>query len=243
MNKYWKLIGLSKHLKQKTKIALISLTAGTLGVLACAEVNNPFNPSAQIRVVDIAAEANASLSGTLFGRVGIAQKVTGEDQVTTGAISTRKVTYNYSNPVISIQNQSGLPGVTFTKGVVRYRLSDIELPLKEFPINLTVGITQNAAAAATQTTVTEQLTVPMLNIDDDVRKAIFPGDSLPAVEEGLAELVLFGKDFNGNEIKVEVPIPLRFSTNRSSATTQITASPTPAPTPAAGASPTSGSGG
>ena len=73
-----------------------------------------------------------------------------------------------------------------------------------------------------------------------MRKIVFPGDSLPTVEEGLAELVLIGKDFNGNEITLEVPIPLRFATNQVVVQPAPIASPTATPDPTATTSPFGG---
>ena len=246
MKKYWKQIGL-RNFKNKL---LITLLAGSLLTLnACSDVSfqNPFNPSAQLRVVKVESERGGNDSN-LLGRVGIFQQITQSTVTDTSGPTTTTgttATYTYSNPTITLQNLIGLPGVTFNKGIVRYKLSGAELPLKEFPINLTVGVQQqaNLAIGGTAFTPPEDITIPMLSIDDDVKTVVFPGNSLPKITEGLAELLLIGKDFNGNEIKLEVPIPLRFASNQA-VNASLTPNPTPTaiPAPTATAAPT-GSGG
>lgn len=197
--------------KNKLLFSLIftALTTGAV-LTACSSINNPFNPRAELRVMDV--------KSTIDGRfVGIRQSIETEG-------NTSVVVYSYSEPVVTLETLEGYPAVNFNRFTANINLADgTVLPQKTYP--LTKGTIQG-----------EQFTIqfPILSADRDLQSVVYPGNNAPRVRDGHADIVLFGKDLNGNDIQVPLSVPLSFeSTAFSDSITPPTAAPSPSASPSA----------
>lgn len=158
----------------------ISLLAG------CS--NNPFNPAAELRVMDV--RSTLSEEGRFAGIRQSSEKE-GEQSY---------ILYTYSDPVVLLENREGLPSVNFNRFTSRISLSDgTRLPLKEYPLS-------KGMLDGEQT----EIQFPILSADTDVRNVVYPGNNAPRVQDGVAEVTLYGTDLNGHKIELSFSTSLRF---------------------------------
>jgi len=155
------------------------------------------------------------------------------------------IIYTYSEPVVKIQVLDGFPAVNFNRFTANITLADgTVMPQKDYPLSKGTG--QNLAPVPGQPVVAlppQELDIqfPILSSDRDLQSVVFPGNNAPRVRDGRAEIVLFGKDLNGNDIQVPLSVPLAFeSTVFSDSITPPTAAPSPSPNASPNPSPTSG---
>lgn len=190
------------------KLILAAASALLLGGTISACTNNPFNPSADMRVMEV----KSSLSGE--GRfIGIRQSASTEKGVSF-------TLYTYSDPVVILKNRDGLPSVDFKSFTVKVTLSDgTIMPLKEYPLS-----------KASVDAANLEIQFPILSIDTDIRNVVYPGNNAPRVGDGFADVALKGTDTNGNPIRIDFSVPLRFeSLIYSDSQTPPELSPTPNP--------------
>lgn len=195
------------------KLILAGVSALFLGLAVPACTNNPFNPSAELRILDV--KSTLASEGRF---VGIRQSASTEN-------GNSFILYTYADPVVTLENRDGLPSVDFKSFTVKISLSDgTTLPLKEYPLS--------QATVAGETT---EVKFPILSIDTDVRNVVYPGNNAPRVADGSAEVNLKGIDTNGNDVTVDFSVPLRFeSLIFSDGVTPAEPSPTPSPSSTTG---------
>ncbi|MBF2053551.1 MAG: hypothetical protein IGS03_08815 [Candidatus Sericytochromatia bacterium] len=157
-------------------------------VLLTACSNNPFNPAAELRIMDV----RSTLSGE--GRfAGIRQSAERQGE-------NSFILYSYSDPVVMIENRDGLPPVDFKRFTAQITLSDgTRLPLKEYP--LSKGMQEGGQT---------EIQFPILSADTDIRNVVYPGNNAPRVQDGTAEVTLYGTDLNGHNVQVSFTTALRF---------------------------------
>lgn len=182
-------------------------------------LNNPFNPSAELRVLDVKAAEQEGDQGGLGGFVGIRQSASTADGVSF-------TLYTYTDPIVTLQNREGLPDVDLETFSVEVKLSDgTNLPAKVYPLS-------KAVIAGEETDVQ----FPILSIDTDVRDVVYPGNNAPRVNDGIAKVQLNGVDTNGHDIKVNFNVPLRFESliyPTTQTPPELAPSPSPSPSPSA----------
>jgi len=179
----------SKITPKTTKLLTVLAASCLISLpLLSACTNNPFNPAAELRIMDV----RSSLSGE--GRfAGIRQSAE-----TSGGNSF--TLYTYSDPVIKIQNREGLPPVNFTRFTSRITLADgTRLPLKEVP--LSKGMLEGEEV---------EIQFPILSADTDIRNVVYPGNNAPRVQDGIVDVTLYGRDLNGHDVNVSFTTTLRF---------------------------------
>jgi len=160
------------------------------------------------------------------------------------------IVYTFVDPVLTVQNRAGFPAVKFTRLTSSIRLADgTQLPKKDVPLNeflaqappLLPGAPPVPAqpfvpgAAVAPLSGTAYLQMPILSGDNDIRNVVYPGNNAPRAESGTAEIVIFGEDFNGNNIEIPITINLKFETLVFNSSGDIpVAAPSPDPTPSPG---------
>lgn len=204
-----------KHSLGLSAAVLLALTPlSSCGDLS--NLNNPFNPRAELRIVDIKGSAQEGAGLDSF--IGIRQSAGQEG----GQSFTL---YTYTDPVITLELIQGFPLVNFTGFRSKVKLSDgTELPVKEFSLSKGFPRASDAGAAAPiagggaagvpiPVVITTQVDIqfPILSSDNNIRETVYVGNNAPRVSQGTAEVELFGKDENGHEIIVPFTVPLNFS--------------------------------
>lgn len=201
-----------KHSLGLSAAVLLALTPlSSCGDLS--NLNNPFNPRAELRIIDIKGSGEGESGLDSF--IGIRQSAGQED----GQSFTL---YTYTDPIITLELIQGFPLVNFTGFRSTVKLADgTELPEKTF--NLSKGFPRVAAPPALSppadagvpipVVVTTQVDIqfPILSSDNNIRETVYVGNNAPRVSQGVAEVELFGKDENGHEIVVPFTVPLNFS--------------------------------
>lgn len=188
----------------------VGISAGMSACTSDGKFQPPWNPRAEMRVLDIASSETGRF-------VGIRQSA--EDQ---GAV--RVLVYTYVEPVVKFEVLAGFPNVNFTKFSSRITLADgTILPTKEYP--LSKGTSQ-AGEFSVQ--------FPIMGSDRDLQNVVFPGNNAPRVRDGKASIILYGKDLNGYSIELPFTVSLSFeSTVFSDSPLPPSAVTTPTPTPSA----------
>jgi hypothetical protein len=210
--------------KRLSTLTLVSLLL--FSTAACGSLNNPFNPAAELQVVDVVSSSNNRL-------IGIEQSVTTQN-------NTSNIVYTYFEPVVTIRNKPLLPNVTFNRYKVKISLSDgTTLPEREYPISkASVPAGAVAGGGAQQVGTTVQVQFSLLSATGDIRSTVYPGDRAPRSRDGLAEVVLYGVDSNGNPHELPFSFPLSFSSLIFTDSQSIpVAAPSDAPEPESSASP------
>ncbi len=175
-------------------LALAILTTSLLPLSGCdtdtlTNLNNPFNPRAELRILDIKG------SGEEGEFIGIRQSAETEGENTF-------TLYTYTNPVTTIELLPGYPTVNFTGFRSRVTLADgTVLPVKDY--TLTKGMPEDANQIDIQ--------FPILTQDDNIRDTVYVANNAPRVSSGSAEVELFAKDINGHSIVIPFTVPLSFS--------------------------------
>lgn len=198
-------------------VVLTCLAAATLltSLVACASINNPFNPRSEVRVLDVLSSEEGRF-------VGIRQQARREGEQVF-------LEYLYAEPVVQLENREGLPLVDFQRFSVKVALSDgTVLPTKDYP--LSKGMVAGEVL---------EIQFPILGGDRDIQNVVFAGDNAPRVSDGRAELVLYGRDTNGHDISLPLSIPLSFESTVYSTSPTPASTPSPTPTPAPTALPNS----
>lgn len=212
----------------------LSLIAGLalVPLSACGDLNlnNPFHPRAEVRILDITGSSSDGEDDNGF--IGIQQSAAEEN----GQAYTL---YTYTDPVVTLELIQGYPLVNFTGFRSQITLSDgTVLPTKEYSLNkgmprVTPGVggaggaaggaggaaggAAGAAGAAAGVqipiVITSQVDVqfPILSSDTDIRETVYVGNNAPRVTRGVADVELFGKDENGYDITIPISVPLSFS--------------------------------
>lgn len=174
---------------------------------ACTSINNPFNPRAELRILDVSSSEEGRF-------VGIRQSATKEAENTF-------IIYTYAEPVLRLESRTGFPVVNFNRFTARISLADgTNLPAKEYP--LTKGSVEGQEIS---------IQFPIMSADRDVQNVVFPGNNAPRVRDGRAEIVLYGVDVNGNNIEIPVSVPLSFESTIFSDSPLPPTAPTPVPSP------------
>ena len=168
------------HFLSTVAFACLSLSS----FVACA--NNPFVPKAEVRILDVAS--------TVTGRfVGIRQTASTEN-------GRSFLLYTYSEPKVSIEKLPGYPEVNFNRFSVKVTLSDgTVMPEKDYPLS-----------KGTINAETVEIQFPIMSIDTDLQRVVFPGNNAPRVGDGIADVTIYGVDTNGHSISVPFSVPLRF---------------------------------
>lgn len=165
-------------------VAFACLSLGT--VVACNGVDNPFNPPAKPRIIDVKSSEEGRF-------VGIRQSISEEN-------GAKFILYSYSEPVVTIEQDAGRPLVNFKRFSANITLSDgTTLPLKEFP--LSKGMVEGQKL---------EIQFPIMGVDRDLQNVVYAGNNAPRVSDGVADVKLFGTDLNGHNIEVAFSVPLRF---------------------------------
>jgi len=195
----------------------LGLSAGISACTSDGGFQNPLNPTAQLRVLDVSSSETGRF-------VGIRQEI---KQVNNQNV----LVYTYAEPVVKLELLAGYPNVTFSSFSSKIPLADgTQLPTKTYP--LSKG-TSGAGEISIQ--------FPIMSSDRDLQNVVFAGDNAPRVRDGSASVVLLGTDVNGNRIQVPLTVPISFE---SLAFSDNPLPPTaPTPTPSASASTASNSGG
>jgi hypothetical protein len=209
-----------------TRKRLSTLTLASLllfSTAACGSLNNPFNPAAELQVVDVVSSSSGKL-------IGIEQSATTQN-------NNSIIVYTYFEPVVTIRNKPLLPNVVFSRYKVKITLSDgTTLPEREFPISKASVPAGTGGGGAQQVGTTVQVQFSLLSATDDVRSTVYPGNRAPRSRDGLAEVVMYGRDSNGNPHELPFSFPLNFSSLVFSDSQSIPV-PAPSDSPAPEASP------
>ena len=231
--------------KHSLGLSLVGTLALGTFLSACGDLsnlNNPFHPKAELRIVDIKGDGDGTDSF-----IGIKQSASQEN-------GNAFVLYTYTDPVVTIEAIQGYPLVDFTSFRSTVTLSDgTVLPTKEFPLNKGIpravagpgGAAGGAAGgaggkAAITPVVTSQVDIqfPILSSDTDIRETVYVGNNAPRVSRGTAQVELIGKDENGYDINVPISVPLSFSSLIYDSSGSIpTLAPSASPNPTASNSP------
>ncbi len=210
--------GLMRMFRLLSSVATVGLILTNSG---CTTLNNPFNPSAEVNILDVKTSEEGRFAG-------IRQTLSQEN-------GQAFILYTFVDPVLTIQNRPGFPAVKFTRFTSSIRLADgTALPQKEYSLSKFLpALPPSTGGAATATVLTGvDIQMPILSSDSDIRNVVYPGNNAPRTESGSADVVLFGQDLNGHEIEVPFTTNLRFETLvfNNSGDIPITA-PTPSPSP------------
>lgn len=210
--------GLKRTFRLLSSVATAGLILTTAG---CSHLNNPFNPSAEINVLNIKTSEDGRFAG-------IRQSLVQEDG---GAA----ILYSYVDPVLTLQLRPGFPAVRFTRFTSQIRLADgTELPAKEYPLSKFLPAIPAGDGIAVVTSADVDIQMPIISSDTDIRNVVYPGNNAPRVESGSADVVLFGQDTNGHDIEVPFTTNLNFETLVFGSSGDIpTAIPSASPSPVA----------
>src|SRR5947208_407574 len=112
--------------KMKNKLVLFSflVISSITPLTGCGTLNNPFLPTAELSVTDISSTDTAKGVSILqtFQRSG----------------NTLTSQYKFNDPVVTIENKSGLPRVIFKQMITQFTLAGNKLPAETKPIVITV---------------------------------------------------------------------------------------------------------
>lgn len=192
----------------------LGLSAGISACTSDGRFQNPLNPTAQIRVLDVSSSEEGRF-------VGIRQEA---QQVNNQTV----LIYTYVEPVVKLEVLAGYPNVSFTGFTSKITLADgTQLPSKQYP--LSKGTSQPGEFS---------VQFPIMSSDRDLQNVVFAGNNAPRVRDGSASIVLSGTDLNGNSVQVPLTVPLSFESLVFSDSPLPPAAPTP--TPSASSVPNSG---
>jgi hypothetical protein len=232
-----------KHSLGLSAAVLLALTPlSSCGDLS--NLNNPFNPKAELRIIDITGAGAEGDGANSF--IGIRQSASQEN----GQAITL---YTYIDPVVTLETIEGFPLVNFTSFNSKVKLADgTQLPVKKFSLNkgfprpsgagAAAGAAGGAGGVAIPVVNTTQVDIqfPILSSDTSIQETVYVGNNAPRVTQGTADVELFGKDENGHEIVVPFTVPLNFSSTLYDASGSIPVlTPSASPDPAASPSPNS----
>jgi len=175
-----------RNIKSKFVGLTLALVASATVLTSCD--NNPFLPQADLTILSIQSLDKDK-------GVGIVQsfKKAGETNV--------QVTYKYNEPILKIENKTGLPRVTFKEMIINFTVGNQKLPTVRRKMLVTVpnGGTYDG-------------TVSILAQAEDVIYSVYPNDSMADISSGQADVVLIGLDENGNTILLPFTTSLVFTT-------------------------------
>ena len=202
----------------KNSLALSLLAAILIPISGCntdfTNLNNPFNPRAELRILDITGSGNEANAN---GFIGIRQSVGQEN-------GTSFIQYAFIDPVATLEILPGFPTANFTGFRSQITLSDgTTLPVKDY--SLSKGIPQDATQIDIQ--------FPIISQDNNIRETVYVGNNAPRVSAASAEVELFGKDVNGHELVIPFTVPLSFQSLAfpiSNTIPELAPSASPAPT-------------
>lgn len=180
------------------------------GFSACTSYGNfqaPWNPTAELRILDVQSS--------------VSDRFVGIRQSTETVNNQPVIVYSYVEPVVKLELLPGYPDVNFSRFSSKITLSDgTQLPTKEYPLS-----------KGTSGSGTLSIQFPIMSADHDLQNVVFPGNNAPRVRDGVASLILYGKDTNGNNIQVPLTVPLSFESLVFSDSPLPPTAPTPTPSP------------